>query len=234
MGKSKALILADRWGRVLKNLEEFVMALKYIIGNGKTFTSGLLSIGYGAAGYYFGLHDAATAVGFVSAGVATLGIGHKLELVKSALQGMPNIMPVILALVMASMFTVACTPKPYQLPEACGDGSDSLIVKTFPDLNTTSLVLRIAAYEGVKHSKVTKAQAIAAIDDIEKYMDATPGVMFCELIAKTKTELDGVELLLLSEIVPGLDVKMPISQCDKALIKAHFAKQRATLSLLPE
>jgi hypothetical protein len=45
----------------------------------KLWLSAGLSVGYGVAGYFFDLHDATTAVGFVNAGIASVGIGHKIE-----------------------------------------------------------------------------------------------------------------------------------------------------------
>lgn len=45
----------------------------------KTKTAALLSIIYGIAGLFLGLHEPAAAMQFVIQGVGLLGLGHKIE-----------------------------------------------------------------------------------------------------------------------------------------------------------
>lgn len=45
----------------------------------KTVTAAVLSIGYGAAGWWLGLHGPDVAMQFVVQGLGLVGIGHKLE-----------------------------------------------------------------------------------------------------------------------------------------------------------
>jgi len=45
----------------------------------KTWTAAVLSIVYGLGGWWLGLHGPDTAMGFVSGGIAAIGIGHKVE-----------------------------------------------------------------------------------------------------------------------------------------------------------
>ncbi len=52
----------------------------------KTVSAGLLTIVYGIAGTVVGLHDPATGFQYVVAGLAVLGIGHKLDKVADTLK----------------------------------------------------------------------------------------------------------------------------------------------------
>lgn len=45
----------------------------------KTWTAAGLSIVYGVGGYLVGLHGMDVMVGFVTAGLGMIGIGHKLD-----------------------------------------------------------------------------------------------------------------------------------------------------------
>lgn len=45
----------------------------------KTYASGALSILWGVGGIYFGVHGLDVGVGFVIAGLATIGLRHKLD-----------------------------------------------------------------------------------------------------------------------------------------------------------
>jgi hypothetical protein len=45
----------------------------------KTWATAALSITYGIAGYFLGLHGPSEMMGFVTAGLGAVGIGHKIE-----------------------------------------------------------------------------------------------------------------------------------------------------------
>ena len=45
----------------------------------KTWFAAISSIAYGVGGLVGGLHDSTTAMGFVTGGLAMIGLGHKIE-----------------------------------------------------------------------------------------------------------------------------------------------------------
>jgi hypothetical protein len=50
-----------------------------LAGGWKTYSAGILSILWGAAGLYLGMHGPDAAITFVASGLAVVGFRHKLE-----------------------------------------------------------------------------------------------------------------------------------------------------------
>ena len=50
-----------------------------MMGGWKTWAAAGLSIVYGVVGFVLGLHDSSSMMGFVTAGLALVGLGHKID-----------------------------------------------------------------------------------------------------------------------------------------------------------
>ena len=233
VGKTKALILAERWGRAIKKMEDGVMSIKNIIGNGKTFTAGLLSIVWGAGGWYLGIHEADVAVGFISAGLGTMGVGHKLEVVKQALS---KVAPVVLVVLLAGMLSgcgkhgsVLTTWEP---PAVCTNSTDSLLLK----LPEPLLISKGLVYANVKLAQKYGygPEAIKVIEEIDaQLVDGLTGQDFIAMVQSHVANLNekyALELMLVADVV-NLNVPVPLSACDIELIRLHLQRQKSMLQL---
>jgi hypothetical protein len=151
---------------------------------------------------------------------------------------MNRLMLVLLCLVLT---LTACSGQHYTPPEACigpdGQVEHSLILENIPDPAGTSLLLQIANAEAIDRDLYSAADALTVIERIEGYVQDT--YTYADLLSQVVGELElanrsaGVMVFALSGYaLDNFDTPLPVSDCDRALLLAHLAKQRAVVLMM--
>jgi hypothetical protein len=156
---------------------------------------------------------------------------------------MKKYMALALGVILGLVLLVACattTNTGTTYPSSCvkqADGTwNSVILNKIPDPQSVDIMLQLANLEAIKQDVWTKDQAEQLLTWIETQL-TLPDITFSTLIAQVLpmvTQLNnvaGAEVYLISQYVTALNVPLPISACDKELIRAHLAKQRTILLL---
>jgi len=129
----------------------------------------------------------------------------------------------------------ACTPRPFQPPSVC-ETSDSIILERIPDVKALSqglLTIQLAALETVEG--YTADDAGAVLDQVEIFIDSAG--TYASLVSYITNKLEianglaGAMVFILGDEINQLALTTPITPCDKALIKAHIARERLLLTL---
>lgn len=137
-------------------------------------------------------------------------------------------------LVAILLFVGGCASRPFVPPEACLD-SPSLIVERIPDVQALDrglLTIQLAALEKVKGYDYK--DALAVIDQIEEMADASK--TYATLVAYVARQVDlanrlaGAVIFIIGEDLSTLNEDVPISDCDRLLVKKHLDKQRALIA----
>ena len=169
----------------------------------------------------------------VAAAFGLVGLGHKVE--KGFGVGITKTFGLLLAVVLAVSLT-ACAGKSAWTPPAKCDGQPSLILEKIPVPKEASLILQLANLQLLKGEAYGPDDARAVIDTIEEVLEI--GVSYADLCAYVMgltgkfNARYGAEIFLVSQYLELLSAPLPISDCDKELIRLHLAKQRQVLLLV--
>jgi len=130
------------------------------------------------------------------------------------------------------LFLTGCfNAQPQVPPPGC---EHSLIVQKIPNYRNVDILLQIANLEALKQRVYTKEQALDALDDIEKVLkdeNATYSQLLSVVVSKVNwvNEHAGAELFILSQYFEIFKSNQKIDPCDRDLLLAHLAKQRAVI-----
>jgi len=125
------------------------------------------------------------------------------------------------------------TGKP-EIPAGC---EDSLLYRIVPNPAAVDTLLALGVFEFVKHNPKARRDIERALDFIDVAL-ADENLTYLGLATLVAGQADGLtrkygaEILVISEILRGLDREIPMSTCDRELIRAHVAKQKRYLALL--
>lgn len=117
------------------------------------------------------------------------------------------------------------------------DCADSVIWDLTGNPTLVGVPLVIAVYEVAKHKPQYRAALIETVGYVESLMARNP-LTYADFALAVVERIEwlnrymGVELLMVTDLVAGLDQPVPISECDRRLICQHLAKQRRYLSTL--
>lgn len=122
----------------------------------------------------------------------------------------------------------------YQPPQAClnanGTQKESVILDRFNHPRETSLVLKLATVETIKHSLLTKAEVKEFLEQLLRVF--TEEVTYAEFYSYVASMVDWAndeaeaEIVILSQYFRSLqNIEQPITTCDVALIKKHLREQ---------
>ncbi|MFK4765324.1 hypothetical protein ACI3L3_11165 [Desulfobaculum sp. SPO524] len=142
----------------------------------------------------------------------------------------------LLPLPLCAMLLAACATQtaPAYTPPAPCEGQPSLILEKMPDPRAASGLLIVANAAAVKAELYTAREALAVIDTIEAFL-AQAG-SYSELVSFVMARVAdanaraGTQVFLVADILPQLDSPLPISACDRALVRIHLAKQRLAIA----
>ena len=129
----------------------------------------------------------------------------------------------------AVVLMFGCAGVNFVPPDEC-QGADSLILKRIPDPQGASFILQVANLELLKHNAYSRKQALETIKTLQDFVDLD--VTYADMVAYVMSKFVdfnheyGGEILLASEYLRVLNEPLPISSCDKALIKIHLEKQK--------
>ena len=131
----------------------------------------------------------------------------------------------------------------YQPPQECisEDGSmkDSIILKYVDYPRETALVLKLANLEAVKHTDLSKQDVQ---EFLKRMLDFLEGeVTYAKFYQRVGAAIGLVnsyideEIMLLSQYANSIgQKKLPITACDKALLRKHLKEQMAVISTVQE
>lgn len=152
----------------------------------------------------------------------------------------PGVTPYLLVLI----FCVAGCATTYTPPSGCvdadGELKDSLILENISNPKHTGLILEMANLEFLKRSDVYSADdALKFLDQVEAKIDADTYTWeeLMSYVVRESSEFNeaiGAEVILLSGYFQLLDKPVPISECDKLLLKKHLDRQRFVVQLSAE
>lgn len=130
----------------------------------------------------------------------------------------------------------ACSTTPFVPPVAC-EGADSFILKTIPDVKAFDKGLLAVNVGTLELSKgYTPGDAIKVLDRIENLVDKAD-ITYAELVGLVSQKLEianalaGAAIFIVGDDIQKLNRKLPISDCDKELIRIHLERQRAVVNI---
>ena len=129
----------------------------------------------------------------------------------------------------AVLLVPGCSSKTWTPPAVCQD-SDSLIMQVFPDPPAAGVILQVANYQLLQSNVYAAADALAVIEAIEILV--AEGTTWRDLVGYVLQRIPrvndkyGVAILLASSALDVLNQDLPLSDCDKLLVRAHLGEQR--------
>ena len=129
----------------------------------------------------------------------------------------------------AATFLAGCAATTeYQSPGVCAEGDSVILQYTNGDPRLLGKALMVVNYGAMKAGYYTGAQANAALDKVESYLD-NEGLTFTSFKGLLDQEFASAAVIILGDDInqlASLGGTSVISDCDKALIKKHIASER--------
>jgi hypothetical protein len=178
---------------------------------------------------HFGLDEIAEAVFSLGVALGIVGLRHAVA---------KHHMLLIAPLLALSLTLTACAGKQWTPPAECEGDVFSIILERIPNPKEASLVLQLANLQLLKKHAYGVEDAKGVLDMVDALLNRP--ITYLDLYAYVASQFGqinskyGAEIFLISQYMELASEPIQISSCDKALIRAHLAKQRTVLMLAGE
>ena len=111
-----------------------------------------------------------------------------------------------------------------------------MILEKIPNPAAADLVLQVANFECLKRQTYSADNALAVLDAVDSLLDR--GTTYADLVSYVLSRFAdfnhdlGAEVLIASSYLHVLDEPLPISDCDRVLLRAHIRHQRGILEMV--